>query len=94
MQGDGNLVLYQTPWNVLWTTNTVNTGATFAILQSDLNFVVYDAQVNAKWNSGPSSARDDGAFISLQDDGNLCIYRSVIPSGRAVWCSNTGGHSW
>ena len=80
-QPDGNLVLYDdvdgtTPWN----SGTAGGGAGQAILQSDGNFVVYDAQGNPGWFTGTGG--NPNARLVLQDDGNIVIYNS---SNQPVW---------
>ena len=57
------------------------TGA--ALLQTDGNFVVYDASGVGRWSSG--TAGNPNAYLAMQDDGNLVIYRS---DGQPVWTRN------
>ena len=86
MQGDGNLVLYE-GGSALWASNTVNSGASKAIMQGDGNFVLYTAAGAAVWASNtPNNA---GASLTLRDDGNLVIDNSA---GAVIWQTNTGGH--
>jgi hypothetical protein len=92
MQGDGNLVLYRTDTGfALWSTNTWGKPVTHAILQTDGNFVCYDAAGKAYWAS--NTAFGSLPFLSaphsvvLQDDGNLIIYDTT--TGAALWTSNT-----
>jgi hypothetical protein len=57
----------------------------YAIMQSDGNFVVYTPQGTPIFATGTSG--NPGAYLSLQNDGNLVIYN---PSGQqALWASNT-----
>lgn len=83
MQADGNLVLYY--YNVaLWHTHTYgNPSINRVVMQADGNFVLYDTNNVAHWNS--ETYRYPGAFITLQDDGNLVIYQNSI----APWNSRT-----
>ncbi|HEY4022475.1 MAG TPA: beta-galactosidase [Pseudonocardiaceae bacterium] len=86
LQGDGNLVLYE-GGAALWATNTVNSGATKAIMQGDGNFVLYTAAGAAVWSSNtPNNA---GASVTLENDGNLVMHSSA---GAVIWQTNTGGH--
>jgi len=84
MQHDGNLVVYQdgTP---LWHTSTYGTDADTARLQNGKLRVTgpFSGQL---WASSGSAA---GAFLSMQDDGNLVIYR---PDVTPVWSSGTCCH--
>lgn len=85
MQGDGNLVLYQsnTP---LWASDTCGTVATFCIMQTDGNLVVYgtrEGEQKAVWSSDTCGC--SGGRLLCQDDGNLVIYQD----GKAVWSSGT-----
>jgi hypothetical protein len=89
MQDDGNLVLYRTDTSAaLWSTNTWGKPVTHAILQTDGNFVCYDAAGKAYWASntgfGPLVVLHS---VVLQDDGNLNIYDTT--TGAALWTSNT-----
>lgn len=88
LQTDGNLVLYKTrpKMKALWSSKTDGKPASFAIMQSDGNLVVYaDGPTRALWNSGTDGR--DGSRLVLQDDGNLVIY---TPANRPVWNTKTG----
>lgn len=61
-------------------------GAYSAVMQTDGNFVVYDAGQGALWASG--TADSGGTRLVMQDDGNLVVYTA---EGRAVWDTGTGG---
>ncbi len=84
MQGDGNLVEYETrDGQPLWASQTYNTGATHAIMQGDGNLVVYtDANV-PKWASG--TYNNPGAYATLESDGALVVYSA---SGVPLWSNN------
>ena len=86
MQTDSNLVLYENG-TALWATSTNYTGAVTAIMQTDGNFVEYDASNAPQWAS--NTAGNPGAYLAVQTDGNVVIYSS---SGAALWSTNTGGH--
>lgn len=80
-QSDGNVVLYNNVTGTTqWNSGTAGTGAGSAIMQSDGNFVVYDAQGVAKWFT--KTGGNTNAFLVLQTDGNLVVYSS---GGQAVW---------
>src|SRR5260370_11681019 len=92
MQGDGNLVLYIVDIGfALWSTNASGTPVTHAILQTDGNFVCYDAAGKAYWASNTAIGSLLSGFfphsVVLQDDGNLIIYDTT--TGAALWTSNT-----
>lgn len=90
MQGDGNLVLYETRpggRQALWASDTWNTpGApgSRAIMQGDGNLVVYTPDNKPIWASDTSG--NPGAYLVMQDDGNAVIY---TPDSRPLWASNT-----
>src|SRR5260370_20885414 len=89
MQGDGNLVLYRTDNGAaLWSTGTWGTPVTYAVLQTDGNFVCYDAAGKAYWASNTAVAATIATHsVVLQDDGNLDI--SDTTTGAVLWTSNT-----
>jgi subtilisin family serine protease len=80
MQGDGNLVLYTTAGQALWSSNTWGTGATYAVLQGDGNFVVYTAAGVAKWHTNTWGTAADRLIV--QNDANLVLYG---PTGQVFW---------
>lgn len=59
-------------------------GSYRAAMQSDGNFVVYDASGKAIWSSG--TAGISGAYLVTQNDGNVVLYSSA---GTAKWSSST-----
>ena len=85
MQGDGNLVLYQSG-TALWASNTAGTAADEAIMQGDGNFVVYSSSGSALWASGTNG--NSGAYLEVQNDGNVVIYSAA---GAALWSTGTAG---
>mmetsp|Transcript_57111 Transcript_57111/g.66741 ORF Transcript_57111/g.66741 Transcript_57111/m.66741 type:complete len:709 (+) Transcript_57111:79-2205(+) len=82
MQQDGNLVLYPLANGrtgaSMWASDTSK--ITEAIFQTDSNFVLYDKNSNAPWESGTSGK--NGYVITLQDDGNVIMYDT---SGNIMW---------
>ena len=85
MQGDGNLVLYQSG-TALWASNTAGTAADEAIMQGDGNFVVYSSSGSALWATGTNG--NSGAYLEVQNDGNVVIYSAA---GAALWSTGTAG---
>jgi hypothetical protein len=97
MQTDANLVLYDVNGKAIWATGTNTGDIAYAILQTDLNFVVY-ATGTHRWASKDHGGIIEngviGAYVTLQDDGNLVEYippQYGIPSQSAVWSTNTQG---
>jgi hypothetical protein len=85
MQGDGNLVLYQSG-TALWSSSTAGSGADEAIMQGDGNFVLYTSSGTPVWAS--NTAGNAGAYLDVQNDGNVVIYSA---SGSALWSTGTAG---
>ena len=85
-QSDGNLVLSDVlAGTALWATDTGGTAPGQAIVQSDGNFVIYDAAGSALWTAG--TAGNPGAYLRIQDDGNVVIYGA---NARPIWSRLTG----
>lgn len=57
------------------------------VMQTDGNFVVYDAWGSPLWNS--ETAGHDGAWLAVQDDGNVVVYDAW---GAPLWDTGTWGH--
>ena len=51
MQSDGNMVVYSTDHEVMWTTHTPNNVGAHFKMQDDGNLVIYDSAGSAIWNS-------------------------------------------
>lgn len=86
MQGDGNLVLYDTRDNrVLWSVTDRNGRRLHN--QTDGNLVLYRDPVEpvAIWQSGTWSAGP--STLWLQDDGNLVLYSNA--TDEPIWASHT-----
>jgi hypothetical protein len=91
MQADGNVVLYGNRSNPLWATNTggLITPREF-IMQTDGNLVLYSTDGRARWAS--LTWNNPGAFLNVQDDGNLVVYRagSQTETGdNALWAAGS-----
>ncbi len=54
-------------------------------MQDDGNLVVYTPEGKPVWDSG--TWNHPGAWLAIQDDGNLVIYEH-----KAIWDSGTWGH--
>jgi len=91
MQTDGNVVLYNQQSQPLWATNTggLITPRDFA-MQTDGNLVLYDTNGVPMWASNTS--HQPGAFLNIQDDGNLVVYRSGAQAetvDNALWAAGS-----
>lgn len=82
-QSDGNLVVYSRSHAPVWASNTVGSGAAYAVMQSDGNVVLYRWDGAAVWATGTNG--NPGAYLAMQSDGNLVVYRGSTP----LWASNT-----
>ena len=92
MQSDGNVVLRNNESTPLWRTGTG--GGQFDprdfIMQTDGNLVLYDTSGQPRWAS--KTQGNPGAFLNVQDDGNLVVYRAGSTSqtaNNALWSSGT-----
>lgn len=83
-QDDGNLVLYAPNGKATWSTATnARDGGHALQMQADGNLVLY-----APWGRPVFETRSSGhagAFVALQDDGNLVVYDKA----QALWSSQT-----
>lgn len=85
LQPDQNLVVYDgASGPALWASNTVNSGADHASMQTDGNFVLYTKDNHPVWAT--NTAGNPGATLAFQDDSNLVVYDK---SGKAKWSSGT-----
>lgn len=98
MQADGNLVVYDGPGDEFWSGfGSAQQGGfrafynndTYAILQTDGNFVEYAAGSSVAPWSDKQSAHDQDGVIWMQDDGNLVAYPLTSPGSNYWWQSNT-----
>jgi hypothetical protein len=82
LQNDGNLVMYRVAdGKALWSTGTTGRGTVRADLQTDGNFVLYNANNTPLWATDNHPALP---FAIVQDDGNFAIY-----GRRTAWNTNT-----
>jgi len=88
-QTDGNLVVYDHQENgkPIWAaaSNVPNPGK--AEMQYDGNFCIYNSTGNCLQASGTYGKI--GAFMQMQDDGNLVIYVGNPVASNALWASKT-----
>lgn len=98
MQSDCNLVMYAGTTPVWWSGTYGQGTGCHADMQTDGNFVIYDAAHNQKWSTstygyGSASITGSLTWLSLQNDGNLVLYKymhSYTPSSWALWASQGG----
>lgn len=85
LQLDGNLVLSQQPYGLLyWTSGTNGRGAQRLTLQSDGNLVLYTSAGQAVWAS--NTVGSGATRLVVQNDGNMVLYAGT---GAAVWATDT-----
>ncbi len=91
MQTDGNAVLYNSQSQPLWSTNT---GGLIEprdfIMQTDGNLVLYDTSGQPHWAS--KTQGNPSAFLNVQDDGNLVVYRAgsaTQTANDALWAAGS-----
>ena len=91
MQTDGNAVLYNSQSQPLWSTNT---GGLIEprdfIMQTDGNLVLYDTAGQPHWAS--KTQGNPSAFLNVQDDGNLVVYRAgsaTQTANNALWAAGS-----
>jgi hypothetical protein len=89
MQGDGNLVMYDTQnWQPLWATGTNGRGSPPYkwYMQGDGNLVIYDRNGRPIWATG-TNGKGPGPFTAyITDDGNLLL---IDKDKYILWNSNT-----
>jgi hypothetical protein len=84
LQSDGNLVLYARRASgemARWASGTDGQPVTRCIMQTDRNFVLYNAE-QPLWASGTIAV---GAYLYVQDDENFVIYQGDTP----IWATDT-----
>ncbi|MBZ9714808.1 hypothetical protein [Deinococcus multiflagellatus] len=89
MQGDGNLVLYKNG-RAAWASQTWgNTAAARLTLGGDGHLALYKSSGQRVWTAGTWG--HPGAYLKVQDDGNVVLYEQVGGAPRAIWATNTWG---
>ena len=79
-QGDGNVVIYNSQGQAIWSTQTQGLPSGRLVMQGDGNLVIYNTSGSAIWDS--QTYNHPGARLALQDDGNLIIYDV---DGTPIW---------
>ena len=92
MQPDGNVVLYNSASRPLWWTNTGGglIDPRDFIMQTDGDLVLYDTSGQAQWAS--KTGGNPGAFLDVQDDGNLVLYRAgsaTETADNSLWAAGS-----
>ncbi len=92
MQNDCNLVLYQGN-SPKWASRTNGRGTNcVASVNADGHLQVASGAGVVLWaSSGQSPPRPTGAYLDVQNDGNLVLYAgatAVPPTGRPLWASS------
>lgn len=80
LQHDGDLVLYHGA-SPIWATGTAGSGASQLVMGGDGNLALLGSDGRHVWSTG---TRSPGAFLVLQDDGNLVVYDGFT----ALWASS------
>ncbi len=80
MQGDGNLVAYDSRGKAFWGSETAGSGAVECVMQSDGNLVLRDKKGKAVWATYTDGFKN--SRLAIQNDGNLVIYNE---RDLAVW---------
>lgn len=79
MQGDGNLVLYDSSGKALWASGTNGHTVSLTIMQNDGNFVMYGPG-GAIWTT--NTWGHSGSWLTIQNDGNIVLYGS---NNKPLW---------
>jgi len=88
---DGDLMVYDLiARKSLWTSHTRGTAADHLVMQDDGNLNLFTKAGLLVWSSNTNSTQGD-YLLTMQDDGNLVIYRDKSGSEGAVpiWATNT-----
>jgi hypothetical protein len=84
MQGNGDLVLYETATGrQLWHSGTAGWGGSYAEMLPNGDFVVMSASSIPIWGTGTFWG---GSYTAVQADGNLVVYS---PTGYPLWQTGT-----
>ena len=88
MDPGGNFFIYDIAHGTgTWGANTAGHPGAYALMQSDGNLVVYDANNNFLWMSGTNGTYAER--LDMEDDGRIIIYKSAWNSG-----TSTGQFNW
>lgn len=82
LQGDGNLVEYNSAGTPIWSSNTQGQSAAYLKMQSDGNLVLYNTGGQAVWDSQTEGS--SSTSLTLQSNGLL----SLDPNNNAVLWTN------
>ena len=89
MQADGNLVLYCSNGNAIWSSGTAGTTVEEGLsFQADGNLALYSTGGGGLWSSESSRVVNKGATLKVQNDGNVVLYTA---ESVAVWKTGTSG---
>src|SRR4030043_1462768 len=80
LQGDGNLVVYESQGKALWNSDTLGSGGIEGVMQSGRQLLLKHRDGRVVWATGTHGTKN--ARWVIQDDGNLVIYNE---RGLAVW---------
>ena len=80
MQGDGNLVAYDSRGKAFWSSDTAGSGAVECVMLGDGNLVLRDKKGKVVWATYTDGFKN--SRLAIQNDGNLVIYNE---RGLAVW---------
>jgi subtilisin family serine protease len=93
LQTDQNVVLYDRLGPRWAASNTVNRGTMVLQMQPDGNLVAYavpssgGGEWQPLWSSNTQG--NPNAWLAIQDDCNMVIYRNPYPQGGPIWSTNT-----
>lgn len=86
----GNIIVYNSAGQVLWTPEIQSSYPDYLVTQSDGNLVLYNAWGRIPlWNSG-TGGQGNGSYLVMQSDGNLVLFNS---SGSPTWQTSTNWDS-
>ncbi|KAF5637794.1 mannose-specific lectin [Fusarium sp. NRRL 52700] len=88
MQDDGKLAIYYNNRCAWQSTDQQISNAKGAIMQGDGNLCIYDKNGKATWHTNTAApSGDDKTFLSVQDDGNLVLYKNG--GATPIWSSKS-----
>jgi hypothetical protein len=90
VSADINVIMSGTPvvMHSYWFNKLKNSNNYSAVLQNDGNFVVYNSNGTAKWNTNTSGKGTKPYRLAMQSDGNLVLYDI---NKTAIWSTGTKG---